>query len=172
LFARTSIHITAKNTVKGGFIRDLFEETFKNHGLLDKTNPINILSDGGSENKGALLDWINQIEAPPVVKKLTARTEGFPYSNSMAESTHSIYKSEFLQGKHSIDKEDHLKNITLFFNYYNNNRFPFEFYGLTPMEVLKGEKPDKTKYREQIKNAQKERLEENRKFNCCPLVCS
>jgi pyruvate-formate lyase-activating enzyme len=80
----------------------------------------------------------------------------------MAESTHSIYKSKFLQGKHSIDKEDHLKNITLFFNYYNDNRFPFEFYGLTPMEVLKGEKPDKTKYREQIKNAQKERLDRQR----------
>src|SRR5690554_2262213 len=120
---------------------------------------------------GSLLDWINQIEAPPLVKKLTARTEEFSYSNSMAESTHSIYKSEFLQGKHSIDKEDLLKNITLFFNYYNNNRFPFEFYGLTPMEVLNGKTPDKAKYREQIKNEQKERLQENREFNGCPLVC-
>src|SRR5690554_323787 len=163
---------TTSERPDSGFIRDLFEETFKNHGLLDKGNPINILSDGGSENKGALLDWINNIEAPPIVRKLTARTEEFSYSNSMAESTHSIYKSEFLQGKHSIDKEDHLKNITLFFKYYNNNRFPFEFYGLTPMEVLNGEKPDKTKYRKQIQNEQKDRLQENREFNGCPLVCA
>lgn len=119
-----------------------------------------------------MLDWINQIDAPPAVKKLTARTEDFPYSNSMAESTHSIYKTEFLQGKHSVDKEDHFKNITLFFNYYNNDRFPFEFYGLTPMEVLNSQTPDKTKFREQIKNAQKERLKENREFNGCPLVCT
>jgi hypothetical protein len=155
-----------------GFIRDLFAETFKEHGLLDETNPINILSDGGSENKGSLLEWVNQIEAPPAVRKLTARTEEFPQSNSMAESTHSIYKSEFLQGKHSVDKEDHLKNITAFFNYYNDNRFPFEFYGLTPMEVLKGETPDKAKFKEHIENAHKERLKENREFNGCPMVCS
>ncbi|PKR80110.1 hypothetical protein CW751_11435 [Brumimicrobium salinarum] len=37
--------------------------------------------------------------------------------------------------------------------------------------VLNGEKPDKAKYREQIKNEQKERLQENREFNGCPLVC-
>jgi len=154
-----------------GFIRDLFIETFKEHNLLNATNDINILSDGGSENKGVLLDWINQIVAPPLVKKLTAQTEDFPHSNSMAESTHSIYKTEFLKGKHSLDKENHLKNITAFFNYYNDYRFPFEFYGLTPMEVLNGEKPDKTKYREQIQNAQKERLKEKREFNGCPLVC-
>src|SRR5690625_2357694 len=48
---------------KSGFIRELFQETFEKHNLLDKTNPINILSDGGSENKGALLDWINQLGA-------------------------------------------------------------------------------------------------------------
>lgn len=98
-----------------GFIRDLLVETFKKYDLLDAANPINILSDGGSENKGSLLQWINQIEAPPLVKKLTARTEEFPHSNSMAESTHSIYKTEFLRRKHSVDAEQHLKDLEVFF---------------------------------------------------------
>jgi len=161
-----------------GFIRNLFEETFKKHGLLNTTDSINILSDGGSENKGTFIDWINQITAPSVVRKLTARTlrlrtgrEEFPHSNSMAESTHSIYKSEYLRGKYSVDVKQHFKDLETFIAYYNYNRFPFEFYGLTPMEVLKGEKPDKTKFREQINQGQKRRLEENRAFNECPLVC-
>lgn len=155
---------------KSGFIRELFQEVFENHQLLKKTNSIHILSDGGSENKGDLLHWINQIKAPPTVKKLTARTDEFPYSNSMAESTHSIYKTEFLKGKHSIDKKQHLKDLETFFSYYNEERYPFEFYGLTPKEVLNGEKPDKSKFKKQIKQAQKKRLEENRKFNECPLM--
>ena len=89
----------------------------------------------------------------------------------MAESTHSIYKTEFLQGKHSVDKEDHLKNIKSFFTYYNEERYPFKLYGLTPLEVLNGEKPDKARFKKRIKQAQKEHLEENRSFNVCALVC-
>lgn len=154
-----------------GFIRELFGETFDKYSLLKRSQPINILSDGGSENKGSLLEWINQIKAPPVVRKLTARTEDFPQSNSMAESTHSIYKSEFLRGKHSMDNEQHLIHIEEFFRYYNHSRFPSDFYGLTPMEVLNGEKPDKTKFTERVKQGQKERIVENQEFNKCPLVC-
>lgn len=154
-----------------GFIRDLFEETFDKYNLFGSSQPINILSDGGPENKGSLLEWINQIEAPPVVRKLTARTNDFPHSNSMAESTHSIYKSEFLRGKHSMDNEQHLIHIEEFFRYYNHSRFPSDFYGLTPIEVLNGERPDKTKFRERIKQGWKERVKENRAYNECPLIC-
>lgn len=154
-----------------GFIRDLFDETFKKHKLLDTAQPIYILSDGGSENKGALLHWINQIKVPPVVKKLTARTEEFPHSNSMAESTHSIYKTEFLQRKHSIDKAQHLKDLESFFSYYNEKRYPFDFFGLNPIEVLTGQKPDKKRFQKQIEERKKQRIEENRNFNNCPLVC-
>lgn len=154
-----------------GFIRELFEETFERHNLLNASKPIHILSDGGTENKGELIEWINQIKAPPIVRKLTARTDEFPQSNSMAESTHSIYKSEYLRGKHSIDKEQHLIHIEEFLPYYNHSRFPSDFYGLTPMEVLNGESPNKTRFSEKIKKAQKERVIENRAFNKCSLVC-
>jgi hypothetical protein len=106
-----------------------------------------------------------------VVRKLTAKTEEFPYSNSMSESTHSIYKSEFLQKRFSIDKKQHLTDLSLFMDYYNNQRFPCEHHGLTPKEVLEGEKPDKFRFKEQIINRKKERLEENKIFNGCPLVC-
>ena len=77
--------------------------------------------------------------------------QDFPHSNSMAESTHSISKTEFMQGSHSLDKNQHLKDLETFFSYYNEERYPFEFYGLTPKEVLNGEKPDKSKFKKQIK---------------------
>src|SRR5690554_8147634 len=83
----------------------------------------------------------------------------------MAESTHSIYKTEFLKGKHSIDKKQHLKDLENFFSYYNEERYPFEFYGLTPKEVLNGEIPDKGKYKKQIKQAQKKQNRLNKKKN-------
>lgn len=154
-----------------GFIRDLFEDTFRKRRLLDLTHPINILSDGGSENKGALVDWINQVDAPPVVRKLTAKTDEFPFSNSMSESTHSIYKTEFLGKKHSLNIEEHLKNLEKFMDYYNQCRYPSEHFGLTPYEVLEGETPNKSRFKEQIKQRQKKRLEENRNFNGCPVFC-
>jgi len=154
-----------------GFIRDLFEETFEKYNLLNQSDPINILTDGGSENKGAFSDWLNLIEAPPVVEKLTARTDEFPQSNSMAESTHSIYKSEFMKGKYSVDVDEHIKHLEEFIEYYNDKRFPFEFYGCVPTEVLNGETPDKSRFRKQIEEQRKERIAENRAFNECSLVC-
>ena len=126
---------------------------------------------GGSENKGLLLEWINQIEAPPIVRKLTANTDEFPFSNSMSESIHSIYKSEFLQKRHSLDKKEHFKHLDEYMDYYNHNRFPYEHFGVTPYEVLEGEIPDKSRFKEQIKKRQIERLEENRNFNDCPILC-
>ena len=55
--------------------------------------------------------------------------------------------------------------------YYNYERFPTDHYGLTPMEVLEGQIPNKFKFRVDIKNAQEERVKANQKFNQCPIVC-
>ncbi len=132
-------------------------------------NPINILSDGGPENKGALLDWIEQINAPPQVRKVTASTDEFPYSNSMSESTHSTYKTEYMMGKYSYNEDAHFNDLDKFMVYYNKERYPGRHYGLTVLEVLYGEVPDKHRFREQIEIAKKKRVEENRKFNGCPM---
>ncbi len=136
-----------------------------------QSETINILTDGGSENKGAFLDWLNLIKAPPVVEKLTARTDQFPQSNSMAESTHSIYKSGFMQGKYSVDVTKHIKRLEEFIEYYNDKRSLFEFHGCVPKEVLNGETPDKSRFRKQIEERKVERIAENRAFKECSLVC-
>lgn len=153
------------------FTRDLFIETFNTYNLLENSYNINILSDGGSENKGALLEWVNQINTPPLVKKLTAKTDLFPFSNSMSESTHAIFKTEFLQRKISPNRKQHLKDLNQFVYLYNHQRFPFELYGLTPMEVLNGEIPSRHRFAEQTAQARILRLEKNKNFNQCPLIC-
>lgn len=40
-------------------------------------------------------------------------------------------------------------------DYYNDDRYPFEHFGLTPYEVLDGEILDKFRFTEQIRNRQK-----------------
>lgn len=153
------------------FIRDLVIEAFDKFHLINHPNPVVIASDGGAENKGLLLDWIDQLVTTNTVRKVTAKTPCFPFSNSMSESVHSIYKSEFMQRRHSLNKEDHHKDLERFMDYYNHKRFFGEHYGLTALEVLNGKIPDKSAFKETIQKARKARIEENQKFKGCPLVC-
>jgi transposase InsO family protein len=170
--SRALLHYkSTSGSADSNFIRELLEETFAKYHLLDAQNPINILTDGGSENKGAVIDWINNLVAPPVVRKITAKTFEFPFSNSMSESTHSIYKTEYMQRKLSLDVEQHIIDLDNFMIYYNHNRYPFKLYGLTPFKVLNGEVPHKNRFRSIIKDAQKNRLTENQAFNDCPILC-
>lgn len=174
-FSKAVLHHTSTNQKAGSeFIKNLFQETFEKYGLYNVAKPIHILSDGGSENKGAFLSWINGIQAPPFVMKITAQTKDFPFSNSMSESTHSIYKTEFLHGKYSVNEKLHLKDLQKFIEYYNYHRFPTELYGLTPMEVVEGKVPDKHFFKEQIQEARKNRVATNQKFNACsiPVGCN
>lgn len=143
-FSKAILHYASTNSKAGSeFIKTLFQETFEKYKLLDIKDPINILSDGGSENKGAFLSWVNGIIAPPVVSKITARTDEFPYPNNMSESTHSIYKSEFLNGKISRNVMSHLLSLERFMVYYNQERFFTEHTGRRPIDILNGKMPDK-----------------------------
>ena len=150
-----------------GFIAKLLQDTFIEHNLYDQNKDIHILSDGGSENKGEVLSWIKGLKAPPIVKKMTAMTNDFPFSNAMSEITHSIYKTEFMGGKISDDIVSHLKSLEAFMEYYNYNRFPCRLYGRTPMQVVNGASIDRKLYIERIKEAKIARAETNRNFTAC-----
>lgn len=174
-FSRAILHYASTNGKAGSaFIKALFAETFEKYGLYNAIKPINILSDGGSENKGELLSWIENIKTPPFVMKITAQTKDFPFSNSMSESTHRIYKTEFLHGKYSLNEKSHLKDLEKFVAYYNDHRYPTELYGLTPMEVIQGKIPDKHFFKEKIQDARKNRVAVNQEFNACgiPVGCT
>ncbi len=172
-FSKAILHYSSTGDKAGSkFIRNLFQETFDKYELLNNANPINILSDGGSENKGELLTWVDNIQAPPVVSKITAQTKDFPFSNSMSESTHSIYKTEFMRGNLSLNTERHLQDLKRFVQYYNYERYPTELYGYTTMEIIQGKVPDKNRFKEQILLARKSRVEVNQQFNDCSITMS
>jgi hypothetical protein len=165
-------HKSTSDKGDSNFIRDLFQETFDKHCLFDAREPIHILSDGGSENKGALLEWIETIKATPQVLKLTAKTIDFPQSNSMSESTHSIFKSEYLQKEICIDKKQYLNHVEKFVEYYNNDRYPGDHHGLTSQQVLEGQIPNKKMFSEDIEQSRKDRIDYNKnEFRCSVDFC-
>ncbi len=141
-------------------IRDLFAEVFERFHLRQHPERISIVSDGGSENKGELLLWIAQ-QVIPEVKKLTAGIE--VKSNSMSESVHHILKGEFLQYKPPTNPQ---KAIDEFIHYHNHLRYPTEHYGYTCWEVLNGAVPDKNRFKLQLLEARKKRVQENQQFHC------
>jgi len=169
-FKAILLYSSTHRTGDSNFIKNLFQETFEKYNLLNGVDPINILSDGGSENKGELLTWIHNIEAPPVVSKITAQTKDFPFSNAMPDSTHSIYKTEFMHGKLSLNTLVHLQDLERFVEYYNNQRYPTKLYGYTTMEIIGGKIPDKNRFKEQILVARKDRIQANQQFNCSAVT--
>lgn len=167
-FSSGLLHYKSTSEKAGSlFIKELLQETFEKYNLYHHTKDIHILSDGGSENKGEVLSWIKHINAPPIVKKITAMTAEFPFSNAMSEITHSIYKSEFMGGKHSEDQASHLKSLDSFMYYYNHHRYPCRLYGRAPAEIINGESIEKKLFSEVLKKAKTDRLEVNRNFNEC-----
>ncbi|QTE21239.1 hypothetical protein [Polaribacter cellanae] len=167
-FSKVILHYgSVSEKADSKFITKLFKEAFLKFNLNNVKEPINILTDGGSENKGTFSTWVNHFNAPPVVSKITARTNDFPSSNSMAESTHSIYKTEFLKGKVSQYKKQHLVSLDAFVDYYNHHRFPNGLFGLTPFEVINGKTPDKDFFKNQITEAKLDRVIKNQSFNEC-----
>lgn len=167
-FSKALLHVKVADGKAGSsFIKSLLEEAFEKFDLLNALKPINILSDGGSENKGEVLNWIGNITAPPIVSKITAQTDEFPWSNSMSESTHSKFKTQFMRGKISETKEENLVNLLKFMDYANYESYPYDLYGYSPMEVINGNIPDKRRFHGDIILAQKTRIELNRSFNLC-----
>lgn len=167
-FSSALLHYKSTSEKAGSiFIKELLQETFEKHNLYNQTKDIHILSDGGSENKGEVLSWVKDIHAPPIVKKITAMTDQFPFSNAMSEITHSIYKSEFMGGTYSQDQASHIISLNTFMEYYNHHRYPCRLYGKTPLEIINGDDIDKSMFSETLKNAKTNRLEVNRNFNQC-----
>ncbi len=85
----------------------------------------------------------------------------------MAESTHSILKTEFLKGQITQNRKTHLQNLEQFYHYYNHERYPTEHFGFTPDEVLNGKIPNRHLFKTEIKQAQQGRIKTYQAFNAC-----
>lgn len=165
--------ILHKGIVENGnskWIVDLLLETFDMYKLLDQDEITTIVSDGGSENKGEVTQWIESLNSDKIKKK-TARTKEFIYTNNEIESVFHIFKHEFLPNEKITNKEQVRKYLQEFQFYNNNERYPISLHGLTPQEVFDGSIPDKNRFKTEITQATKKRYEKNKKGRFCD-VCS
>ncbi len=68
-FSKALLHFAIVPSAKSDFVAEVLAQTFDIFGLTHFTKVINIVSDKGTENKGAVLDWINEIAQSRLVFK-------------------------------------------------------------------------------------------------------
>ncbi|MCW3083931.1 MAG: transposase [Bacteroidetes bacterium] len=170
-FSKALLHKVIVPDGKSVWIADVLKETFIQHHLMNYKEPIHIISDKGSENRGEVLKWIDQFEQPNMVIKKTVGEDHFKYYNNEVESAFHIFKNEFSRDKIYNDTADLQNGIDEFYIYFNEKRYPKELYGLTPQQVLNGEIPDKNRFKEQIKAQKGVRYQKNKSAKFCD-VCS
>ncbi len=148
----------------------LLKEMFAMYGLENYNRLITLVSDGGSENKGDVTQWFNTFDKDSIAKQI-AKTKEFKFTNNEIESTFNIFKNEFLQGKEIIDKEHAKRELDNFANYNDKQRYPIALYGCTPQEVFEGAIIDKHRFKENIRQARKNRYGKNKAGRFCD-VCT
>jgi len=163
-FSKAILHKMILPNGKSDFIRDLLHAAFEKFNLYYHPEPICIVSDDGSENKGEVISWSRSIKSAKV-KKVIAQKD-FPFTNAMSESIHHLFKTFFAPGKIYSDDAHLQSDLDNFEFFVNEEWFPLELHGLSPMEVLKGETINPHRFKAQIQNAKAQRLIENKNFRC------
>ena len=140
--------------------------------LAIKNNELNnvqfeYLTDDGSENKHLVREFIN---TQPNITHLIAQTDAAPYSNSMIEAINKYFKNDILLRKDFNTIEELETAVSEGVAAYNNRHRKF-LSGGTPNDFYSGNEPNLTEYRELYKDAQQQRMQDNKEFNClrpCP----
>lgn len=140
--------------------KEILEEVLLKYNLLHTKGTL--ITDDGSENKGALQDFITK---PGMLwKKLIAQLD-IIQSNSMAEAANKILKYQFLYHRCFETLSQLQVALPEILNQYNNMPSG-SLFGLTPNEVLGGKIPDRKLFSDEINAAKKLRLQVNQKIIC------
>jgi len=123
---------------------------------------IDLITDGGSENKGALENFVTM--SHDHIKKLVAQTD-ISFSNSMIEAVNKRLKYDYLFTRDFLDFEETEKFLRFAIDEYNNKPHG-SLYGLTPKEVFEGMIPDKDMFTERINQEAKKRKIINLNQDC------
>ena len=148
--------LVMKNTLKRAY-----EKYIKQ--ISEKPPQIMFMTDGGSENKAEVLDYINQPDIN--IKKIIAQID-VKFSNSMVESFNSLIKYRSLYLHDIPDHNALIRHMTEFIPVYNNDRPHYAHKYLTPEESYFGMLPEKDKFKTELKIAHKKRIELNSKVSC------
>ena len=130
---------------------------------LDKIGPyIELICDGGSENKGMVDVFTNSHDRN--IRKLVAQCD-ILFSNSMVEAVNKRMKYDFLFRTRLLNIEQTIQYLTWAVEQYNNKPHS-ALYGLTPLEVFNGALPDKDMFKAAIRHAVQKRKEINMNQQC------
>ena len=136
-------------------------------GAVDKYNiyePATLITDGGSENKGKVLTYI---EGSKNLSQLIAQKD-IIQSNSMVEAVNKHIKYYYLFKTKIINLNELIGHLSYSVNDYNNKPHG-KICGFTPLEVLQGLKPTNDVYKASKIEAQKVRITQNKLKQCCQV---
>jgi len=148
---KMALHKTASLTLEN------LKQVFERYQLSNLTR-IQLLVDGGSENKGEAEIFMNSPGSP--IEKLIAYTD-IAFSNSMAESTHQTVKKYYVPRGIQQTYNQLFDTLTNAFDDICNHRPHHALEGLTPAEVLIGAIPDLKARNMSIKQAINKRISIN-----------
>ena len=123
-----------------------------------------LLTDDGSENYGAVKQWIKASENPRI-NHVIAQAD-IPFSNSMIEAANKQLKYRFLYHQKINNYSrlgEYVEKAILDFNH----RPHAVLNGLTPIEVLQGKRHNKEMHNNLLFIAKQTRILENQKIKCC-----
>jgi hypothetical protein len=166
-FYRTIV-IKIVEDAKSFSVMQFLSETFTLHNLDISRIQKNLVSDGGSENKGDVLLWVNDQEN--TISHI-ANTPNFDFSNNEIESYFHLFKNVFAKGKVFQNSKDLNLVLQAFRDWVNNKRYPGSLFGILPSEVLAGILPNKHKFEAEIKASKLARPIANKKIANC-VLCS
>jgi putative transposase len=134
---------------------------------LNQINPvIDLICDGGSENKGEVDAYVNGPTSN--IQKLIAQTD-IIFSNSMVEAVNKRMKYDFLFTTKLLNIEQTKQYLIYAIEQYNNKPHS-SLFGLTPHEVFNGAIPDKDMFRQAMRHAALKRKEINLKQECLNCI--
>jgi hypothetical protein len=142
---------------------DLMSEVYEKYRLEQLKPVVDLIVDGGSENKGFLNTYLGQ---PHVhINKLIAQKD-IVFSNSMVEAVNKQMKYSYLFTRDLPGFQQTVQFLRTFAIEDYNNKPHYALYGLTPKEVFNGKQPDKAALHKKIADAGRQRLQNNAGFDC------
>lgn len=137
-------------------------EANKKYQLNKHPYTIDLISDGGTENKGVVDRYTSNPKNN--IRKLLALI-AIRFSNSIVEAVNKRIKYDFLFRTDILNFKHLIKYLEWAVEQYNLKPH-YSLYGLCPTEVFNGAIPNKHMFSEAIKEAGSKRIQENKLANC------
>lgn len=136
-----------------------------------KGKPLELIVDGGGENKNKKVEAFIDRQRPPIRQYVALKD--IEQSNSMVEAVNKTMKYDYLFPKNIYDPKQLRSVMEWAVKDYNDVRPHGTLNGLTPKEAQKGKTYDPKFIKELMQQARHQRIEFNQGHTCfgCPFGC-